>query len=388
MILELNEEQKMLQKTARELMEKEIIPIADDYDRKYRPLPRDIAVDLMKKLAPLGYIGSVLAQEYGGHGLDFISYGILIEELSRAYASLGLVVVVQNESLLTTLFKEGTPEQKQKFIPKVLALEKVCCLASTEPDVGSGARDIKTTAVLSGSYYVLNGTKIWISNGHIADIAVVFASTDRSKGTLGITCFIVDRAESPFATRDLLHLGLRSCPTSELVFEDCRVPKDNILGSLGEGYRLALQDFLQIRTCMAMMSTGIAQAALDASIKYARERRQFGRPIGTFQLIQEMIADMVIAIESARFLYRQACYLLSKGESCFREASMAKAFATEMAIGATSKAIEIHGAYGVSEEYPLERYFRDARMLTFADGTTEIQKLIVSRETLGMPAFV
>lgn len=388
MILELNEEQKMVQKSAREFMEKEIIPIADEYDRKYHPFTRDVAVDLMKKLAPLGYIGPVLPQEYGGHGLDFVSYGILIEELSRAYASLCLVVVMQNESLLTALSKEGTPEQKQKFIPKVLALEKVCCLASTEPDVGSGARDIKTTAVAHGNHYSINGTKMWITNGHIADIAVVFASTDRSKGARGITCFIVDRAESPFTSRNLPGLGLRSSTHSELVFEDCPVPKDNIIGGLGQGYRLALQDFLQIRICMAMMSTGIAQAAIDASIKYARERKQFGRPIATFQLIQEMIADMAIATESARFLCYQAYYLLGKGESCFRESSMAKAFATEMAIGVTSKAIQIHGAYGISEEYPLERYFRDARMLTFADGTTEIQKLIVGREILGMPAFV
>lgn len=388
MILELTEEQKMLKKSARQFMDREIIPIADDFDRKYQPLPRDIAVNLMKKLAPLGYIGAVVPREYGGHGLDFISYGILIEELSRAYASLCLIVVVQNGSLLITLTKEGTPEQKQKFLPKILTLEKVCCFASTEPDVGSGARDIKTTAVPDDKYYVINGTKTWISNGHIADIAVVFASTAKSKGVRGITGFIVDRAESPFTSRDLPHLGLRSCPTSELIFEDCRVPKDNIIGGLGEGYQIALQDFIQFRVCMGMMATGLAQASLDASINYARERKQFGRLIGSFQLIQEMIADMAIITEAARFLCYQAYYLIGKGESCFRESSMAKAFATEMAIMVTSKAIQIHGAYGVSEEYPLERYFRDARMLTFADGTTEIQKLIVGREILGMPAFV
>ncbi len=388
MILEFSEEQKMLKKSAREFMEKEIIPIADEYDRKYQPLPRDIAINLMKKITPLGYIGALLPQEYGGHGLDFVSYGILIEELSRAYASLCLIVILQNEALLPSLLKDGTPEQKQKFIPKVLALEKICCLASTEPDVGSGARDIKTTAVPEGDYYILNGTKTWISNGDIADIAVVFAVTDRSKGAQGITCFIVDRAESPFTSRNLPHLGLRSCPTSELIFENCRVPKENILGGLGGGYRLALLDFLEIRIGMGMMATGLAQAALDASIKYAQERKQFGRLIGTFQLIQEMIADMAITTEAARFLCYQAYYRLGKGENCFKEASMAKAFATEMAIRVTSQAIQIHGAYGVSEEYPLERYFRDARMLTFADGTTEIQKLIVGREILGLPAFV
>jgi len=388
MILELNEEQKMLQKNAREFMEKEIVPIADEYDRKYHPFTKDVALDLMKKLAPIGYIGAALPRECGGQGLDFVSHSVLIEELARAYASLCLVVLLQNEAVLPVLCKEGTPEQRQKFMPKVLNLKSLCCLAATEPDVGSGIRDIKTEAVLHNDHYTINGTKTWISNGNIADIVLLFASTDRSRGTKGITCFVVDKAESRFATRDLPHLGLRSCSSAELVFENCHVPKENIIAGLGEGYRLAMSGFLQIRALIAAMSTGIAQAAVDAAIKYAQERKQFGRPIATFQLVQEMITDMVIAVECGRFLYQRACYLLGKGESCFRESSMAKAFATEMAIGVTSKAIQVHGCSGVSEGYPLERYFRDARMLTFADGTTEIQKLIVGREILGVSAFI
>ncbi len=388
MILELNEGQKMLQRNVCTFLEKEIVPIADEYDRRYRPFTKDVAIGLMKELAPLGYIGAALPREYGGQGLDFISYGILIEELSRAYASLCLVVILQNEALLPVLYKEGTPEQKQKFMPKVLNLKSLCCLAATEPDVGSGIRDMKTEAILHGDHYVINGTKTWISNGNIADMVLLFAATDRSQGTKGITCFIVDKAESRFTTRDLPHLGLRSCSSAELVFENCRVPKENVIARLGEGYRLAMGGFLQIRALIAGMSTGIAQAAVDAAIKYARERKQFGHAIATFQLVQELITDMVIAVECARFLYLRACYLLGKGESCFRESSMAKAFATEMAIGVTSKAIQVHGCSGVSEGYPLERYFRDARMLTFADGTTEIQKLIVGREILGVSAFI
>jgi len=388
MIPELNEEQKILKKNVREFMDNEIAPIADDYDRKYHPLPKDMAIDLLKKLVPFGYIGAVLPQEYGGQNLDLVSYGILVEEISRAYSSLGLIAIMQQEALLPILSKEGTAEQKAKFIPKVLSLDKIACFGLTEPDVGSGARDVKTTAVPDGDYYIINGTKNWITNGEIADIAVVFASTDRSKGDKGISCFIVDKAESPFTARELPKLGLRSCPTSEVIFEDCRVPKSNLLGNLGNAYRMALADLVEIRVSVGMTAVGIAQASIDAAVKYAQERKQFGRPIGSFQLVQEMIADMAIMTEAARFFCYRAYYLLNKGETCFKEASMAKAFGTEMAVDVTSKAIQVHGAYGISEEYPVERYFRDARTLTFPDGATQIQKLIIGREMLGISAFV
>ena len=304
MIPELNEEQKILKRNVREFMEKEIAPIADDYDRKYHPLSKDMAIDLLKKLVPFGYIGAILPQEYGGQDLDLVSYGILVEEISHVYASLGLIAIMQQEALLPILFKEGTAEQKAKFIPKVLSLDKITCFGLTEPDVGSGARDVKTTAVLDGDYYIINGTKNWITNGEIADIAVVFASTDRSKGDKGISCFIVDKAESSFTARELPKLGLRSCPTSEVIFEDCRVPKSNLLGNLGSAYRMALADLVEIRVSVGMTAVGIAQAAIDAAVKYAQERKQFGRPIGSFQLVQEMIADMAIMTEAARFF----CY--------------------------------------------------------------------------------
>ena len=387
MILELNEEQKILKKSVREFMDQEIVPIAAEYDRKYLPLPRDVAVDLLKKLLPFGYVGSTLPQKYGGQDLDLVSYGILAEEIGRAYAGLGVVVIMQNAALLPIVSKEGTAEQKAKFIPKVLSLEKITCFGLTEPDVGSAARDIKTTAVPDGDYYIINGTKTWISNGEIADFAVIFASTNPSQGVRGISCFIVDKAESPFTARELPKMGLRSCPTSEMTFEDCRVPKSNLVGNLGNAYQMALADLVEIRVSVGMAAVGLAQAAIVAAIKYAQERKQFGRPIGSFQLVQEMIADMVMITEAARFLCYQAYYLLNKGVTCFREASMAKAFSTEMAIGVTSKAIQIHGAYGISEEYPVERYFRDARSLTFPDGATQIQKLIIGREMLGLSAF-
>jgi len=388
MIPELNEEQKLLKKNVRDFLEREIIPIADEYDRKYHPLPRDVAVDLLRKLVPFGFIGSTLPPEHGGQGLDLVSYGVLGEEMARAYLSLGMIAMMQDAALLPVLVNHGTAEQKERYIHQVMSLEKITCFCLTEPDVGSGARDIKTTAVADGDCYVINGTKTWITNGGIADLALLFASTDPSKGARGISAFLVDKAESPFTTRELPKLGCRSCPTSEVIFEDCRVPRSNLVGNPGEAYVLALGELMSIRVSVGMGAVGLAQAAIDAAIKYAQERKQFGRPIGKFQLVQEMIADMVMITEAARFLCYQAYHLLNKGEVCFREASMAKAFCTEMAVGVTSKAIQVHGAYGISEEYPVERYFRDARTLTFPDGASQIQKLIIGREMLGMSAFV
>ena len=388
MILELSEEQKLLKKTAREFMEREIVPIADEYDRKYHPLPREVAVELLKKLASLGYVGATLPPECGGQNLDMISYAILGEELARAYLSLGMIALIQDGSVLPILCQHGTAEQKAKYIPRIQSLEKITCFCLTEPDVGSAARDIKTTAVPDGDYYIVNGTKTWITNGGIADLAVIFASTDRSKGARGISCLLVDKEESPFTTRELPKLGCRSCPTSELNFEDCRVPKSNLIGTPGSAYLLALSELCKLRVAVGIGAVGLAQASIDAAVKYAQERKQFGRPIGSFQLIQEMIVDMAMMTEAARLLCYQAYYLIGKGEICFKEASMAKAYSTEMAVQVTSKAIQVHGAYGISEEYPVERYFRDARTLTFPDGATQIQKLIIGRDMLGISAFV
>jgi len=387
MLLELTEEQKLLQKNAREFMEREIIPIADEYDRKYHPLPREVAVGLMRKLAPLGYIGATLPPEYGGHSLDLVSYAVLGEELARAYLSLAMVAMIQDGSVLPILAQHGTPEQK-KYIPQILSLEKITCFCLTEPDVGSGARDIATTATFQGDSYILNGTKTWITNGGIADLAVVFATTDRSLGMRGISCFLVDKAQSPFTARELPKLGCRSCPTSELSFQDCSIPASHLIGREGSGYSVALVELAKLRVAVGIGAVGVAQAALDAAVKYAKERKQFGRPIAGFQLIQEMVADMAIMTEAARFLCYRAMYLIGKGEVPFKETSMAKAFSTEMAVKVTSQAIQVHGAYGISEEYPVERYFRDARTLTFPDGTSQIQKLVIGREMLGISAFV
>jgi alkylation response protein AidB-like acyl-CoA dehydrogenase len=337
MDFEFSDEQRMLKETARRLMEKEIIPIADEYDRKKALLDRRVVKGLFDKLSPLGYIGALVPQEGGGAGLDHVTWGILMEELFRAYASLGGVVGIQNN--FSEIWELGTPEQKERFIPPCLKGEKIICTAITEPNVGSNPASVETTATLQGDYYILNGTKTWISNGTISDIVIVVAQTKKGSGGAGICHLIVERDVSPYEARDLPKLGLRSFPTAELVFQDCRVPKENLLVAPGQGLKKILQLFEGARATMAIGATGMAQAAIDASIRYARERYQFGRPIGSFQLIQEMIADMIAETEASRLLAFRAFSLLDKGVRCDREASLAKFYATEAAVRVTSMAI-------------------------------------------------
>ncbi len=388
MNLELTPEQKRLQKNARDYMQREIIPIADEYDLKYKPFPKELAKEFLKKLAPLGYLGCYVPKEDGGWGLDYITSALLIEELSRAYASLALLVMIDQGSGAWCLSRHGTKEQKKAYLAPMLSGELVSCFCSTEPNVGSNASSIETTATLKGNHYIINGAKTWITAGPIADIANVVASVDRSKGIKGISRFLVDRSESPFASREIPKLGLRSCPMGEVTFDNCRIPRENLQGEEGKGYQMTLEDFLFFRPGTGVMAVGIAQASLDASTKYALERKQFGKPIGSFQLIQEMIADMAIETQAARWLVFQAYSLMDHGVKCFKESSMAKAYATEVATRVTSKGIEIHGAYGISQAYPLQRYLRDAHTLMPPDATTQIQKLIVGREILGVSAFV
>jgi alkylation response protein AidB-like acyl-CoA dehydrogenase len=265
----------------------------------------------------------------------------------------------------------------------------VIAAAITEPDVGSDTAGIKTSAVLDGDYYIINGTKEWISNGSICDVCNVLVQTDKTKGPLGIRMILVEKEISPFRTRDLPKLGLHAFPTSELGFEDCRVPRENMSDLSAEvAYSTLMKGFDIARPMWALHATGISQAAIDASINYAKERFQFGRPIGKFQLIQNMIYEMITETEAGQLLGYRALDLADKGERCRKEASMAKAYATEAAVRVTSMAIEIHGAMGLSQDLALERYFRDARTWTIPDGTTEIQKLIVAGEVLGIRAYV
>lgn len=383
-----DEEQKLLQKSARDFMEKEIIPIADSYDRKYRPLSLEQSKDLFARIAPLGYLGGLVKEKDGGGGLDQLSYAILLEELCKAYGSLALMSFVQHISGSLLISLEGSAEQKKKYLPSLMSGELIVCYAITEPDVGSGARDIKTLAEPSGHSYVINGTKTWITNGTVAELVVLVARTKTREGKTEFCRFLVDKRESPYTVRDLPKMGFCSCPTAEMSFEDCKVPGHYLLGKPGEGYEKTIEIFQLFRGSLAVMAVGLSQASLESAVAYARDRKQFGKPIGKFQLIQNMLVDMAIETQASRLLTYQAFQTIGSGISPLKYISMAKTYAIESAIRVTSRGMQVHGAYGLSEEFPLERFFRDARTLTIPDGTTEMQRLIVGRELLGMSAFV
>jgi alkylation response protein AidB-like acyl-CoA dehydrogenase len=378
------ENQKNLKRAVRDFMKKEIIPFADEYDR-FEPLPYDRTMALIKKLLPLGYITGLAPREYGGLDLGFVSSGLLIEELSGAYGSLA-GMIVEHGAWISSLCRIGTSEQKEKYLMPMLSGDILSGISITEPGAGSDNRAMTTSAILDDDNYVIHGTKIWSSNGCVADIDFVAALTDPA--TRSISWFIVEKDVSPFNARNLPKIGLRSWSHAEITFDHCRVPKGNLFGPVGEGYRMTMELFLNMRAFIGLMAVGIAQVAIDRAVGYAKERVQFGKPIGGFQMIQEMIADMVMETEAARFLCYRALQLLDHKIPCNGEACMAKAYATERAIEVTGKAIQIHGAYGLSRELALERYFRDARCLTMPMGTTQIMKLIVGRETLGISAFV
>ena len=386
MDFELTEEQKMLKANVKDFLEKEISPIVDERDRK-GTLSQEEVIGFIKKLMPLGdYIGN-LPQEYGGPGIDNKTVGILWEELGRVWVSLcGTVAMAAMTASILPLAPE---EVKKRFLPRILAGELIGPMAITEPNAGSNTSAMQTRAVLGGGEYIINGTKTWISDAPIANVVnVISVVTDKSRNILGVAIILVEKEVSPFTTRELSHIGWRAMPTGEIAFEDCHVPKENMLVDPTEGYKMMTNLLDIIRSDMALLSAGISQAAIDDSIKYACERTQFGRQIGSFQLIQNMIYEMIAETEASRLLGYRALDLLDKQRRCHMEVSLAKAYATEAAIRVTSKAIQIHGAMGLSEDYPVERYFRDARMLTIPDGATEIHKLIVGREALGIKAFV
>lgn len=382
MDLELSDEQKMLKDTVRRFLDREVMPTIDECERKHQ-FPRE----LIKKLIPFGCVGALIPQKYGGQALDYISLGILMEEAGRAWGSLRIMLNAPLNLIPYTIYVNGTEEQRRCFLPPVLAGEATPFLAITEPNVGSDASAVEATARRSADGYVINGTKMWITNGSAADFGIVFASTDRSKGAKGVSAFIVERSKSPYGARDIDKMFAQAVVASELTFDDCVVPKDNLLGQEGEGLKIALTTLNEGRYNVAMGSTGIAQACLDASIKYAQDRKQFGRPIGSFQLVQKLIVEMACDTMAARLLAIQAGLLLQKRARCERECSIAKLFATEAAFRVASNALQVHGSYGYSKEFPIERYFRDARGATIPEGTSEIQTLIVGRDILGISAI-
>lgn len=383
MAFQLTDEQVMIKETLAKFLEKEIAPMVEEYERQEKPVTKEI----VQKLVPFGFLGGLLPEEAGGHGLDYTTYFTMIEELSRVWPSLRATVGISN-SVLTHIYEYGTDEQKEKYLGPLLRGEKLGFFALTEPDVGSDASSVATRAVLQDDKWILNGTKIFITNGLEGEIGIVIAQTDKTLGNKGIAALIVDKEETSFLATKIEKMGTVSCPFAELVFENSEVPAKNILGNVGEGLRQGLKFLNSARAMVAYIATGISQACLDASIKYVKERQQFGKPIGSFQLIQEKISEMITLTNAMRLLGQQASSLLDQGKDAKVECSMAKYFATDRVLRVAEEALQIHGGYGYTKEFPVERYYRDIRYFTIAEGTNEMQKLIIGREVLGISAFV
>jgi butyryl-CoA dehydrogenase len=372
--LELSEEQKLLQKTVREFAETEVRPLARELDETGK-FPRE----LFKKAAELGLTGVAFPEAEGGAGFDHISYTIVIEEISRCCASTGVILSVQNSLYCDPLHRYGTPEQKQKFLLPFTRGEKIGCYALTEPQAGSNAAALQTRAVKKGDAYLVNGTKAWITNGGVADAAIVYVNTDPAKGEKGITALVIEKGTPGFkAGKEEKKLGIHATACSELVFNDCEVPASNRIGNEGEGYRVALSTLDGGRIGIAAQATGIAQGAFEAALKYSQERLAFGHAISQFQAIQFMLADMATEIDAARLLVRKAAWKQDSGARFALEASTAKLFASEMSTRVSHKAMQIHGGYGYSQEYPVERAYRDSRITEIYEGTSEIQRLVIS----------
>lgn len=374
MNLRFTEEQEMMRKMVRDFAEKEVAPFVEKMEAG--EFPRSI----LKKMGELGLMGIPIPEEYGGAGMDFTSYIIAIEEISMVSATLGVILSVHTSVGTTPIVYFGTEEQKQRYVPKLAAGEYVGAFCLTEPNAGSDAASLKTRAVKKGEHYILNGSKMFITNGGEADTYIVFASTNPDAGSRGITAFIVDKNSPGLVVGKNEHkMGLNGSKTVQLTFEDMKVPAENRLGEEGEGFKIALANLDVGRIGIATQALGIAEAALEAAIAYAKERHQFGKPIAAQQGVGFKLADMATAVDAAKLLIYQAAYLRQNGEKCGKEASMAKLFASKTAVEVATEAIQVFGGYGYTKEYPVERYFRDAKITEIYEGTSEIQRIVISK---------
>jgi len=382
MDFDLTKEQVMFRDMAREFAEREIKPVIRQYDREER-FPDEI----YKKMAPLGLLGTVIPEEYGGLGVDYITHALICEQLAQGSYEVAAVVgggVLPGIPIL----KFGTEAQKQKYLPALCNGEKLFCVSAVEPNSGSDPGAIETTAVLDGDEWVINGTKTWATTGGIADVIMVLVQADKSKGAGGLTVFLVEKGTPGVSTNDIKHkLGQRASNAAQIRFVDCRIPRENLLGEVGKGLTISLTGIGDMRYTIAASTVGMAQSCLDACVSYAKQRQQFNRPIGSFQLVQGMLADMAVQIEAARYLVYHAGYLKDKGLPNRKEVAIAKLFATEMAVRITTEAIRLHGAYGYTDDLPIERYHRTSIGATIYGGTSEIQRLTIGRELLDISAF-
>ena len=377
MDFELPEELAEVQKLARDFSEKEIAPSAakDDKEHIFRK-------DLVTKMGSLGFFGCLIPEEYGGNSLGFLAYALISEEIARVHSAIRVYLNMQAGPAVT-LFEFGNEEQKQKYIPGLLSGESMGLFAITEPDAGSDVAAMKTTAKHEGKSYLLNGTKIWITNATVADAGVIFAYTDRSQKHRGMSAFYVDLKQPGVSRRDLDKMGAHASPTGELTFENFEIPQENLIGQEGEGFKICMRHLNHTRLGCAAGAIGLAKAARQAAVSYANQREQFGQKIGQFQMNQDLIAQMVVQEEAARLLvYRAAC-LADRGRPYNLEVSIAKYAAAEAAAFSSDAALKILGAYGYSTEFPVERYFRDAKSYQIVEGSVNIQKLIIAQDALG-----
>jgi len=379
MNFDLTDDQKLIKDMVRDFAEKELKEKAVEIDKS-----REFPWDSLKKMAKLGLLGMIVPEEYGGGGMDFISLAVAVEEISRVCATTGVIVAVNNSLTAYPIEHFGNEEQKKKYLPQLCNGDKIGAFGLTEPNAGSDAASIETTARLEGDYYILNGSKRFITNGGEAGILVVFASTNKEMKHKGISAFIVEDGYSGFSKgkhEDLM--GLRATANCELIFEDCKVPKENLLGEEGMGFKIAMHTIDVSRIDIGAQALGIAQGALEEAIKYAKERKQFGKPISSFEFIQGMIADMATKVDAARLLIHRAAYIKDKTDRRFSlESAMAKWYASEVAVEVTRKAVQVHGGYGYTKDYPVERMFRESKIMELYEGTSEIQKIVIARSLL------
>jgi hypothetical protein len=375
---QLNDEQKQLRGEIRDFAEREIRDNVMTWDEESK-----FPLEIVKQLGKMGVMGAIFPAEYGGAGLGYVEYVIAVEELSRVDGSVGIIVAAHNSLCSNHIYVAGTEEQKKKYIPKLATGEFIGAWGLTEPGSGSDAGSARTTAVRKGDKWVLNGTKTFITNGSYADVMVVVAVTDRKVKTHGLSAFIVEKGTKGFRPgKKENKLGLRASDTAEMIFEDCEIPAENLLGKEGDGFIDSMRVLDGGRISIAALSLGIGQGAYECALKYSKERKQFGKPIAEFQAIQWKLADMATELEAARLLTMRAADMKDKGMKTTQESSMAKLYASEVAVRCANESVQIHGGYGFIKDYPAEKYYRDVKLCTIGEGTSEIQRLVIARQLL------
>ena len=378
MDFEYTPEQIQLRKAVREFAEAEIAPHVMEWDEA-----QTFPLEAIRKLGPLGYMGAIFPEELGGAGLGYIEYSIVIEELSRVDGSVGIIVAAHTSLCSNHIYKSGSDEQRRRYLPKLATGEWIGCWSLTEPEAGSDAAGTRTKASLQDGAWVLNGAKTFTTNAHYADVCVAMAVTDRAAAQHGISAFLVEKGTPGFRLgKKENKLGLRASATGEVIFEDCRLGPEYLLGQLNEGFVDSLKTLDGGRISIAALSIGMAQGAYDAALRYSKLRKQFGRPISEFQAIQHKLVDMAVELDAARLLNYRAAWMLDHGMRVTRESAMAKLFASEAAVRIAGEAVQIHGGYGFIKDYPVEKFYRDVKLCTIGEGTSEIQRLVIARQLL------